>query len=252
MKFDNRIKEADQLRQEIGCKRPLSKQALKQLKEYYRIGLTYASNALEGNSLTESETKVVLEDGITIGGKSLRDHFEALGHSEAFDLLYKLATNKREITERHILELHKLFYYRIDPKQAGRYRKVGVIVTGSTLSFPRPGELKQAMADFSVQIPTRRAERHPIEFTAWLHISLVSIHPFIDGNGRTARLLMNLALLQAGYPITIIPPVVRSDYIEALKASNSGDHQPFINLLSSMVWESQRDYLRLLKTLGEE
>jgi Fic family protein len=251
MKFDNRIKEADQLRQEIGSKRPLSKQALKQLKEYYRIGLTYASNALEGNSLTESETKVVLEDGITIGGKSLRDHFEALGHSEAFDLLYKLVT-KKEITERHILELHKLFYYRIDPKQAGRYRKVGVIVTGSTLSFPRPAELKQTMADFSVQIPKRRAEMHPIEFAAWLHIGLVSIHPFIDGNGRTARLLMNLALLQAGYPITIIPPVVRSDYIEALKASNSGDHRPFINLLSSMVWESQRDYLRLLQTLGEE
>lgn len=251
MKFDNRIKETDQLRQEIGGKRPLSKQALKQLKEYYRIGLTYASNALEGNSLTESETKVVLEDGITIGGKSLRDHFEALGHSEAFDLLYKLAA-RQEITERHILELHKLFYYRIDPKQAGRCRKVGVIVTGSTLSFPRPAELKQAMADFSAQIPKQRAAKHPIEFAAWLHIGLVSIHPFIDGNGRIARLLMNLALLQAGYPIAIIPPVVRPDYIEALKISNSGDDQPFIRLLSNMVWESQRDYLRLLRTLSEE
>jgi cell filamentation protein, protein adenylyltransferase len=251
MKFENRIKEAEQLHLEISSRRPLSRHALSQLKEYYRIGLTYASNALEGNSLTESETKVVLEDGITIGGKPLRDHFEAMGHSDAFDLLYKLA-KKTEITERQILELHKLFYFRIDPKNAGHYRKVGVVVTGSTLDFPRPAELKQSMAKFTAQIPEQLANCHPIEFAAWLHIRLVSIHPFIDGNGRTARLLMNLALLQAGYPIAIIPPVVRPEYIEALKASNNGDDRPFINLLSSMVYESQRDYLRLLRNLGEE
>jgi len=250
MKFQNRIKEADQLRQEINSRRPLSRHALAQLKEYYRIGLTYASNALEGNSLTETETKIVLEDGITIGGKSLKDHFEAMGHSEAFDLLYKLA-KKSDITERHILELHKLFYFRIDPKHAGHYRKVGVVVAGSTLTFPKPAELPAAMRDFLAELPGKRATLHSIEFSAWLHIGLVSIHPFVDGNGRTARLLMNLALMQAGYPVTIIPPVVRNAYIDALKASNGGDHQPFINLLSSMVWESQRDYLRLLENLGE-
>ncbi len=251
MKFDNRIKDAGELHREIGSRRPLSRHALSQLKEYYRIGLTYASNALEGNSLTESETKVVLEDGITIGGKPLRDHLEAMGHSEAFDLLYKLA-KKPEITEKQILELHRLFYFRIDPKQAGHYRKVGIVVTGSTVDFPRPAELKQAMAEFTAQIPQHQAKSHAIEFAAWLHIRLVSIHPFIDGNGRTARLLMNLALLQAGYPIAIIPPVVRQEYIEALKASNNDDNQPFINLLSSMVYESQRDYIRLLRNLGEE
>ena len=250
MNFKNSINEAEQLQREINSMRPLSRQALKQLKEYYRIGLTYASNALEGNSLTETETKIVLEDGITIGGKPLKDHFEAIGHSEAFDLLYKLA-KKTEITERQILELHKLFYLRIDVKQAGRYRKIGVVVTGSTLDFPRPAELKKVMLDFIADIPKQRAGNHPIAFAAWLHIRLVSIHPFVDGNGRTARLVMNLALLQAGYPITIIPPILRGDYIDALKASNRGDHQQFVNLLSSMVCESQRDYMRLLKNLGE-
>lgn len=249
MNFKNCINEADQLQQEINNTRPLSRSALKQLKNYYRVGLTYSSNALEGNSLTETETKVVLEDGITIGGKPLKDHFEAIGHSEAFDLLYKLA-KKSEITERQILDLHKLFYLRIDAKQAGRYRKIGVVVTGSTLDFPRPAELKKIMQDFTAEIPKKRANTHPIEFAAWLHIRMVSIHPFIDGNGRTARLLMNLALLQAGYPITIIPPILRSDYIDTLKASNRGANHPFINLLSSMVCESQRDYLRLLKSLG--
>lgn len=251
MDFKNRIIEADQLQQEINNTRPLSGNALKQLKEYFRIGLTYSSNALEGNSLTETETKIILEDGITIGGKPLKDHFEAIGHSEAFDLLYKLA-KKPEITERQILDLHKLFYFRIDAKHAGRYRKIGVVVTGSTLDFPRPSELKKVMQDFAAEIPDKRANSHPIEFAAWLHIGLVSIHPFIDGNGRTARLLMNLALLQAGYPITIIPPILRGNYIDALKASNRGASQPFTNLLSNMVCESQRDYIRLLRNLGED
>jgi Fic family protein len=248
MKFKNRIGEADQLQKEINAMRPLSKHALKQLKEYYRIGLTYSSNALEGNSLTESETKVVLEDGITIGGKPLKDHFEAIGHSEAFDLLCKLA-RQQTITERHILDLHKLFYFRIDAKQAGHYRKVGVVITGSTLELPRPQEIKRNMGSFIAEAGAQRTTTHPIEFAALLHIGLVSIHPFIDGNGRTARLLMNLALMQAGYPITIIAPVVRPEYIDALKATNTGDNQPFINLLSSMVCENQRDYIRVLKNL---
>lgn len=157
MNFKNRISEAEQLQREINGMRPLSRQALKQLKDYYRIGLTYSSNALEGNSLTETETKIVLEDGITIGGKPLKDHFEAIGHGEAFDLLYKLA-RKPDITERQILDLHKLFYLRIDAKQAGRYRKIGVVVTGATLDFPRPAELKKVMRDFGGY---SRATRQP-------------------------------------------------------------------------------------------
>lgn len=251
MNFDNRLNDIDALNREIQNHRPLNRHALKQLREYYRVGLTWSSNALEGNSLTETETKIVLEDGITIGGKSLRDHYEAAGHSEAFDLLYRLA-KRTEITERDILELHRLFFYRIDKRNAGRYRRQTVIITGSTLSLPAPSELKETMSRFVEQIPAMRESLHPVEFAAWLHIRLATIHPFIDGNGRAARLLMNLALLQAGYPITIIPPILRSDYIEALKASNQGDERPFVNFVSSMVWEAQRDYLRLLNSLDRE
>ncbi|MFQ5456546.1 MAG: hypothetical protein ACE5EA_10175, partial [Nitrospirota bacterium] len=105
--------EIDRLQEEINSFRPLSKNVLKQLKEYYRIGLTYTTNALEGNSLTETETKVILEDGITIGGKPIKDYYEALGHSDAYDFIYKLA-NKEDLTEVNIKILHKLFYYRID------------------------------------------------------------------------------------------------------------------------------------------
>lgn len=248
MTFANRIADAEKLQEEIKKHRPLKGQALKQLREYFRIGLTWASNALEGNSLTETETKVVIEDGITIGGKPLKDHLEAIGHAEAFDYLQKLAL-RTEITERDILKLHKLFYYRIDQGNAGQYRKQNVIVTGTDFVFPAPSELKGLMAAFAAEIPRLRAEKHPIEFAALLHIRQVTIHPFVDGNGRAARLLMNLALLQHGYPVTIIPPVLRSEYLAAVRESNTGNITPFLDLLSNMVWESQRDYLRLLESL---
>lgn len=251
MRFDNRLADVDRLQEEIRQLRPLGKKALAQLREYYKIGLTWSSNALEGNSLTESETKVVIEDGITVGGKPLRDHFEAVGHAEAFDLLYRLA-RRREITEADILKLHRLFFYRIDAKNAGHYRKEPAIITGATIELPPPSRIKAVMAEFVASIPELRANAHPVEFAALLHLRLVTIHPFIDGNGRTARLLMNLALIQDGFPVTIIPPVVRPAYIEALKASNAGDNRPFVNLVSNMVYEAQRDHLRLFRTLTAE
>ena len=251
MTFTNRIADADLLRDELNQHRPLNKETLKQLREYFRVGLTWASNALEGNSLTETETKVVLEDGITIGGKPLKDHYEAVGHAEAFDYLQTLV-KRSEITQRDILKLHKLFYYRINQAEAGRYRKQNVVVTGTDFVFPPPSQLKNLMAEFAAEIPILLSENHPIEFAALIHLRLVTIHPFVDGNGRTARLLMNLALLQSGYPVTIIPPVLRSDYLSAVRLGNSGNSVPFVTLVSNMVWESQRDYLRLLQNLERE
>ena len=250
MDYENRTKEIDALKKEIDRRRPLSKEALGLLKNYYRIGLTYSSNALEGNSLTETETKVVIEDGIAIGGKPLRDHYEAMGHSEAFTRLYSLA-QKNTLTEKDILELHHHFYYRIDETRAGKYRKEKVIITGSSFVPPPPSEIAGLMKKFTASLPKLRKKCHPVEFAALLHKELLTIHPFIDGNGRTARLLMNLALLQTGYVITIIPPVLRSEYINALKKAQTGtkDSQPFINFISSMVYESMKDYKRLLNAL---
>jgi len=251
MKYPNRLADIDRLQKEISLLRPLGRNALKQLKEYYRIGLTYSSNAIEGNSLTESETKIVIEDGLTIGGKPLRDHYEAIGHSEAFDQLYKLV-KAESITERDILRMHKLFYYRVDPVNAGKYRKESIIVTGTDFEFPQPDKLKGLMEKFEKEISKLKKKLHPVQFAAVLHIRLATIHPFVDGNGRAARLLMNLAIMQAGYPTTIIPPIVRADYIEAIRKANRGDEQMFINFISSMVWEAQKDYLRLAKHLNGE
>lgn len=250
MIYENRLNDIDRQQAQISDLRPLDAYGLQQLKEFYRVGLTYSSNALEGNSLTESETKVVLEDGITIGGKPLKDHYEAAGHSEAFDLLYRLAKDT-EITESNIRGLHRLFYYRIDSEQAGVYRDKPVVITGTDFVPPPPFEVSQAMKLFAeADIPVLKKKLHPVTYAARLHAKLVTIHPFIDGNGRTARLLMNLALVQNGYPITIIPPVVRTDYIAAVKASNKGEYKGFDNFVSCMVWEAQREYLRLFNALN--
>jgi len=248
MIYENKLEKIDEIQKKINNFRPLASQELESLKEYYRIGFTYTSNALEGNSLSETETKIVIEDGITIGGKLLREHFEAIGHSDAYDLLCKLA-KKRNITEQDILNLHRLFYYRIDQENAGNYRKVKVFISGTDFVPPLPTKVPELMKNFAKQIPTLKEEKHPVEYAALLHKDLVEIHPFVDGNGRAARLLMNLALLQYGYPITIIPPVLRNDYITAIKQTQTEtkDNTPFINFISCMVYESQKDYVRLLE-----
>jgi Fic family protein len=247
MVFANKLSDIDILQEKIRAHRPLSVHELRQIKEYYRIGLTYSSNALEGNSLTESETKVVIEDGLTVGGRPLKDHYEAIGHSEAFNLLFRLASN-RAITQEDIQGLHRLFFFRIDAENAGKYRQDNVIITGTDYLPPSHNDVPAVMNDFIAEIPTLR-EDHPVVFAAQLHLKLATIHPFMDGNGRTARLLMNLALLQSGFPITIIPPVLRADYISALRESNRGNNELFLNFISCCIWESQREYLRLLSGL---
>ncbi len=250
MNYENKADQIDELNRQIHALRPVDQSLLRQIKEYYRIGLTYSSNAIEGNTLTETETKVVLEDGLTIAGKPLRDHYEASGHSEAFDLVYELA-QKKTFSEKDVQHIHRLFFYRIDEATAGKFRMVPVVISGTNYVPPSPGKVPALMKEFITRLPALRKKNHPVAFAAKVHAGLVDIHPFVDGNGRTARLLMNLALLQAGYGITLIPPVLRADYIALVKRSQTGkkDDTDFLNFISCMVYESTKDYLRLLKRL---
>ncbi|MDO8663134.1 MAG: Fic family protein [Candidatus Omnitrophota bacterium] len=239
------LSEIDRLQEEINSFRPLAPNTLKQLKEYYRVGLTYSSNALEGNSLTETETKVVLEDGITIGGKPIKDYYEALGHSEAYDYIYKLS-KERGFTENDIKKLHKLFYHRIDEARSGRYRKEKVLISGSKYPLPGPEKVPELMEGFIKKMEGSAKKNHPVVYSALAHKELVFIHPFVDGNGRVARLLMNLILLQNGYCIALIPPILRRDYINALEKAHTDDKE-FSEFISRAVRETQKDYLRLLR-----
>ena len=157
----NLLKKIDALKAKIDTHRPIDAHMLKQIREYFRIGLTYSSNALEGNSLTETETKIVIEDGITIGGKPVRDHLEALGHSEAYDLLYRL-TKHSDISEANVKELHRLFYYRINVKHAGKYRTRKVIITGTDFIPPAPALVPDLMKSFVAGLPEAREKHHPV------------------------------------------------------------------------------------------
>lgn len=236
----------DQNKSAIDSRRPFTEHMSKQLREYYKIGLTWASNSIEGNTLTISETKVLLEDGLTVGGKPLKDIFEAVGHGKAYDYMITLV-HSDDITENMIQNIHRLFYSLIDENEAGKYRSEEIIVSGTDYVFPAPEEIADRIKDLSFWIKTERNRFHPVEFAALLHLKFVTIHPFIDGNGRTARLLMNLALLQKGYQMAVIPPVCKVDYNSCIRLyQNKGQPDLFVKFISEQVYETQKELMRML------
>lgn len=224
--------------------KPFEGRMLTKLKDYYRIGLIFTSNALEGNSLTESETKVILEDGLTVGGKPLRDIYEAVGSAKSYDFMFELIS-KRQIAEEDILYMHELFYSQIDLINAGTYRREDVFISGSKYSVTAPYKIDREMKEFLEWFNKTEGTINPIEFAALAHLKFVFIHPFIDGNGRVARLILNLCLIRGKYNIAIIPPIVRSEYIDKLEKAHA-DTIPFIDFIAERVIESQKDMLRLL------
>lgn len=249
--YKNRLQDIDELKLKIDSYRPLSENILNQIKAYFKISFTYTSNALEGNTLSLSETKIIIEDGITIGGKPVKDHLEVIGQANAYDFLFDVTQKEQNITEQTILRLYQILYCNINENKAGQYRDCNVLITGSEYDLPKYDKIPELMKNFCSEISDKKNSLHPVEYSAWLHERLVSIHPFIDGNGRTARLLMNLALLQAGYNIITIPPVVRNDYIHALQeAQLNSNIQCFYNFISEMVYEAQKEYLRIIEKLN--
>ena len=231
--------------QELWSYRPLSPETLQSLKEYYRVGTTFTSNALEGNSLTESETKVIIEDGLTIEGKPLRDVYEAVGHAKAYDYMYELSHNE-PLTEEVICNLHKLFYQQMDSERAGQYRKVPVFISGSRFSVSPVAEIDKRMKQLVQWYNNNENKLHPVVLAAELHKRFVFIHPFIDGNGRMARLLMNLSLMRNDYNIAIIPAVTRAEYISALEQAHN-DGNVFVSFIADRVIMTQLDILRLFR-----
>lgn len=247
-KMNEKFKIAEANNHKLLAMRPHSPETLQSLKNYFRVGLTFSSNAIEGNSLTESETKIVIEDGLTIQGKPLRDVFEAVGHAKAYDYIYQLISNKTLVIE-DILKLHDLFYCQIDHENAGRYRKVPVLISGSKFPVTPPSKIPAEMKKFLSWYNHYETKMHPVEFAALVHKKFVFIHPFIDGNGRLSRLLMNLALLRNDYSIAIIPAILRHEYIETLEIAHENDAR-FIEFITDRIISTQMDLLRLLKDSG--
>ncbi len=231
----------------IDGERPFEGEALKQLRDYYRIGLTWTSNALEGNTLTESETKIILEDGLTAGeGKPLRYVFEALGHGRAYDYMFSLL-KAPSFGVKDILKMHKLFYANIDATNAGKLRRVSVYVSGSDYVFPPAKDVSHLMEKLGEWMAEEAPSLHPVRYAALLHLKLVTIHPFVDGNGRTARLAMNAALIRKGYMLAVVPPVCRAEYLALLRrAQQQKEDEPFVEFVAERVLQTQREIMRLL------
>ena len=216
------------------------------------IELVYESNKIEGNTLTLRETQLVVNEGITIGSKTVREHLEAINHSEAIDLLYDIVGNKVAFTETILKQIHGLVLHGIDRDNAGIYRRVPVMIAGSENLPPQPYLLQPLMEAYFAFYETNKNTLHPVILAAEMHERLVNIHPFIDGNGRTSRLVMNLILLQHGYPLAILKGDYdsRIKYYEVLEmASAHNDTSIFHLFIAETVHSSLQKYLSIL---GEE
>ncbi|MDO9231434.1 MAG: Fic family protein [bacterium] len=228
--------------------RPLPLSAVKKLKEQFEMEMTYNSNAIEGNSLTLKETYLVINEGITIKGKPLKDHLEAKSHKEALDYLYELVdkNKKNTVSERFIRSLNQIVMQDIDKEWAGKYRSSGVIIGGADHKPPEALEIPRLMQNLISWVGDNNKKMHPVEMASILHHKLVFIHPFFDGNGRTSRLTMNIILMQAGFPLVIVLKNDRKKYYRTLSLADKGDYIPFVNFIARAVERTLDIYLKIL------
>ncbi|HBQ50498.1 TPA: Fic family protein [Candidatus Daviesbacteria bacterium] len=246
--MDKRLQLLTGKKQKLDTFRPLPPELVKNLDEWFKVELTYTSNAIEGNTLTRAETALVVEKGLTVQGKSLTEHLEATNHAEALDYVKTLISQKRQdITENDILDIHRLILNKIEADNAGRYRTQHARLTESDVVLPNPVKIPDLMQEFMRWLVSVNSD-HIVKIAADAHYKLVSIHPFSDGNGRTSRLLMNLILMQEGYPPAIIRKEDRLAYINSLeKAQKGGGLDDFYNLIYGAVDGSLNIYLEALE-----
>ncbi len=228
--------------------RPLPKSAVQKLREKFQIEMIYNSNAIEGNSLTLKETFLVINEGITVKGKPLKDHLEAKDHHAALEYLYDLIDKdkKHTVSEMLIKNLHQIILQETDKEWAGRYRNANVIIGGAKHTPPDALQVPQKMRDLIIWLNLQKDKMSIIELSALLHHKLVHIHPFFDGNGRTARLTMNLFLMQAGYPLVVIMKNDRKKYYDMLDKADNGKYEPLIKFIAQSIERSLDIYLKTL------
>jgi Fic family protein len=225
----------------LNANRPLPKDTLEKLQDEMRLQHTYHSNAIEGNTLTLSETKLVIEEGITAGGKPLKDYIEAKNTAKAYQLLEELARG-RAITHETIQKIHETLTRGI-LEEARRYRTKNVRITGAPKTPPSFHKVGKMMEELLKEVD--KTKEHPLQTSAYLHHRFVEIHPFTDGNGRTARLLNNLYLMSHGYPPITLKKEDRLKYYKHLRRADKGNIGPFANFIAKAVDESLMHYLSI-------
>ncbi len=243
--------QVDKLKGWLDTFHPLPSAVVAELKQLFDVQFTYNSKAIEGNTLTQSETQLVLEKGITVGGKTLREHLEVVGHRDAIDYVELLAQKDTRIGEWEIRQIHSLLFTVIDRAEAGRYRQLDVKAAGTEYKYPPHSHY--LLAGFVGWLNSKEIQQpHPIDYVAESHCRFVGIHPFQDGNGRTGRLLMNLLLLWLGYPVAMIRHEQRVEYIEALVQAKQQDNLvAFQELVLQAAQDSLVEVLRVAVTATE-
>ena len=248
------LQECDALKVRLSECRPLPAEALRKIEDALNVEYTYESNRIEGNTLTLQETELVVNEGVTIAGKSMREHLEAINHAEAIDYIRDFAKNGIGITENTIKQIHALVLHGINRENAGRYRTVPVLISGSRHMPPQPYMIGTLMEDFIISFHDLESKSvHPVLIAAYLHDELVRIHPFIDGNGRTARLLMNLYLLRHGFTLVNLKgsDEAKRLYYNALELSHVDKcPEAFQKLVAQAEVESLERYLFVLGVTG--
>ncbi|MGM0478561.1 MAG: Fic family protein [Bacteroidota bacterium] len=240
----------DALRSEWKTAHPLNATQLQKLREYFHTSYTHESNKIEGNTLTLQETHLVINEGITIGGKSVREHLEVINHKSAIQLIEDLAEDQIDFTPHTLKQLHQLVLKGIDDNNAGRYRRVNVRISGSEHVPPEPHRIHDLMEDYFSFYEEQKERLHPVILAAEMHERLVTIHPFIDGNGRTSRLVMNLILLKNGYTMANLKGNItdRMDYYASLQAVQiDHENESFYQLITDAVLHSLKEHLSMVE-----
>ncbi len=244
--LDYDFSKLDAMKKSIDEHRPLSTNVVKSLREKLIVDWTYNSNAIEGSTLTLSETKVVLE-GITIGGKSVTEHLEVINHKQAIEYLETIIKEKKDLTEWILKNIHQLILKDIDDYNAGKYRNENITISGANHMPPNHMIVSESMQELFTEYAREWDHYHPVIKACLLHGEFVKIHPFIDGNGRTARLILNFELMKYGYPPIVITKSRRLEYYEALDLAHTTiDYSKFVDFVSSFLMDSELLWLRII------
>jgi len=230
-------------KQALDAARPIPAHVLDRLRDDFAVEWTYNSNSIEGNTLSLAETKMVLEDGITVGGKSLREHFEVVNHQKAISFLEGLLDKANTIEVIDVLSLHRLVLANIMDDYAGRYRPGMVRIVGANFVPPNARRVPELIEELLTYVNTNPDGYDLITLATLFHHRFVWVHPFNDGNGRTVRLAFNLLLMRAGYPPAVILSTDRKKYIAALNAANKGNYQKLLLLMYQAVERSLNIYI---------
>ncbi len=244
------LERVDELKRELQNIKVEKSIHLQKVEEHFALRFTYESNKIEGNTLTLSETMMVIKEGITISGKSVNEHLEAINHSEAIELLYDFVDRKIDFSEYVLLQFHGLILRGINRANAGKYRNVNVRILGAEHIPPEPYLITKLMEEYFDFYKAMHKSLHPVLLAAEMHERLVTIHPFIDGNGRSSRLVMNLILLMHGYPMAILKgdQTTRLRYFKALESVQiNGEPEAFYLLVIEAVTRTLEEKVHLLK-----